>query len=278
MLDVKVKLEFRIPETRLDLDLYVAEHNLAVEFHGIYWHSDEYRGRAYHLTKHKAALAAGIRTIHIFDDEWRDKRSIVERALRNAVGKSVDAKLSARKCEVVPVTAAEARVFLDQTHIQGYVSATAYFGLTHEGQLVAVGGFSMKERGRTGRKSEVHAELVRYSTSASVRGGLSKVLAAAQKTLGFKVCTTFSDIRFFEGGAYKATGFAEIERLRPDYFYCKSGKRVHKSALQKTRIQKAAEQGKALFDPTLTEAELAKLNGYSRVWDCGKIVWQRRWE
>lgn len=272
-LSVVHELEFRIPNNRQYLDLFVPEAKFAVELHGIYWHSEEYRSASYHADKHKAAAKAGIRILHVFDDEWNSKQEIVKRAIAQALQVSKEVKVGARKCQVVTVAAPQAKAFFNAWHIQGFAPATAYIGLQYKGELVALSAFSMKERGRSGRKSADHSELVRYATACSVPGGMSRLIEAAQKQLGFSVCTTFSDIRFFSGASYAAVGFKEIGRLRPDYFYAKGGKRVHKSNLQKSRFK---AQG-LLYDPTYTESQLAELNGFKKVWDCGKVVWQKSW-
>jgi ssDNA-binding Zn-finger/Zn-ribbon topoisomerase 1 len=275
--NVEHYLEYKIPDSKLTMDLYIPEKRLGIEMNGIYWHSDEYRDKNYHAKKQEEAEAAGIRIVHIFDDEWKDKRAIVERVIKHTLGISEEVKIAARHCSVSAIPASEARNFMNKYHIQGFVGATMYYGLFHQGVLVASAGFSMKERGRSGRKSTEQAELVRYSTSVNVRGGLGKLLNYAQTSLGFTKLTTFSDIRLFSGKLYEALGFTREAEIPPDYFYCRDGKRVHKSLLQKSRVRRAAEKGRELYYPDMTERELSKLNGYSKVWDCGKIRWVRKW-
>jgi serine protease inhibitor ecotin len=278
-LGIENVLEATLPGTRLKLDILVPPKNIAIEMNGIYWHSEDNKDkdRTYHANKQSLAKASGIRLIHIFDDEWDNKRSTVERTIRNILGLSNEEKVSARSCTIEVVPPAIARPFLERNHIQGFAGATAYFGLFSRGVLVAVAGFAMRERGRGGKKSTEQAELVRYCTSASVRGGLSKLINHAKGVLGFSVLTTFSDMRIFEGKSYKAAGFVEENKLPPDYFYSKWGKRIHKSLLQKSRVRIMADKGLALYDPDFTEAELSLINDYSKVWDCGKIRWVRKW-
>ena len=40
-------------------------------------------------------------------------------------------------------------------------------------------------------------------------------------------------------------------------------------SFQRQYLEKELEK----FDPALTEKENCKLNGYFRIWDCGKIKW-----
>lgn len=53
-----------------ELDIYVPDAGLAVEFDGIYWHSDVFKDEMYHLNKSLKCLNRGIRLIHIFEWEW----------------------------------------------------------------------------------------------------------------------------------------------------------------------------------------------------------------
>jgi hypothetical protein len=276
-LGVAYEVEYKIPDSRLILDIYIPSKQLGIELNGIYWHSDRHRSKEYHAKKQFEAAKAGIDIIHVFDDELEKRKLVVERAIKHRLGLTTEPKISARTCNLQPVSVSLARAFMEQNHIQGFVGAGVYYGLLESGVLVAVAGFTMKNPGRAGRKSDTRAELVRYSTSAHVRGGLSRLISHAQASLGFRELITFSDIRFFNGKTYETVGFSQAAVTPPDYFYTKGGIRVHKSRLQKSRVRSAAEKGLALFDPSLTELELSQLNGYSRVWDCGKVRWVKYW-
>ena len=72
----------RIIISPYELDIYIPSKNLAIEFDGLYWHSDENKSNDYHLEKTNTCLRKGIRLIHIFEDEWREKRPIVESRIK----------------------------------------------------------------------------------------------------------------------------------------------------------------------------------------------------
>ncbi len=55
-----------------ELDIYLPDLNLAIEYNGIYWHSENNnKDRNYHLNKHKLCKNKGIRLIQIYDIEWQ---------------------------------------------------------------------------------------------------------------------------------------------------------------------------------------------------------------
>jgi hypothetical protein len=59
-------------------------------------------------------------------------------------------------------------------------------------------------------------------------------------------------------------GFTKTQELGADYFYSKRGSPTSKQSMKKKPNEKSS--GK-------TEHELRLLEGYFRVWDCGKIQW-----
>ena len=52
-----------------EIDFYVPKKRIAIEFNGLYWHSDKFKEKNYHLNKSKELEEKGIRLIHIFEDE-----------------------------------------------------------------------------------------------------------------------------------------------------------------------------------------------------------------
>lgn len=57
-----------------ELDIYIPEKKLAIEFNGIYWHSmNKGCNINYHQQKSIMCLEKGIKLIHIYDNEWNNK-------------------------------------------------------------------------------------------------------------------------------------------------------------------------------------------------------------
>jgi hypothetical protein len=51
----------------MELDIYIPEHNLAIEFNGTYYHSFKFKNKDYHFTKSKLCEDKHIRLIHIYE-------------------------------------------------------------------------------------------------------------------------------------------------------------------------------------------------------------------
>ena len=68
-----------IENTRLiinpcELDIYLPDLNLAIEYNGRYWHSYPRKSKSYHLDKSLACRKKGIRLIHIYEFEDFEKQ------------------------------------------------------------------------------------------------------------------------------------------------------------------------------------------------------------
>ena len=249
-----------------ELDIFIPEKRIAIEFNGLWWHSERAgRGRRYHYDKWKACRDRGVQLLTVWEDDWRDRPEIVKSGLAHKLGADSSAHIGARTCEIVDVSPVEARSFLAAHHIQGASSGSVRIGLEHDGELVAV--MLMKKR------SGDEWELVRYATSATVVGGQSRLLHHFESTHSPSSIVTFADHEVSNGGLYARTGWVVDGEVPPDYRYVYGGRRQHKFGFRKERFERDPN---LLFEPGLTESELAELNGIPRVWDCGKTRWRRR--
>lgn len=120
-----------------ELDVYVPSKNFAIEFNGLYWHSSCINTDNQHnQLKLDDCIKNGISLLTIFEDEWRDRRRVVEGMIQHRLGMSKT--LFARDLTIVDVSTTEARQFFDDNHLEGYVPSTKVFGLKHnEHGLVA---------------------------------------------------------------------------------------------------------------------------------------------
>lgn len=248
-----------------ELDIFIPSHNLAIEYNGLYWHSEDAgKGPRYHSDKTQACAQAGVRLIHIWEDEWLEKRPIVERLIKNALGLTTGRTVFARKTHAVSITYEAASRFLNTYHIQGKAVGSAYYGLvTDTNELVAV--MVLK---RSGSKYPGQWTLDRYATACSVPGGHSKLLKHFQRNNTWTSIVTFADLTISEGSLYETTGWTRDSELDPDYRYVYRNQREHKFNFRRARFR---DDPAFQYDPDLTEKQLAQMNGLPRVYDCGKI-------
>jgi hypothetical protein len=238
----------------LEIDIYLPDLKIGFEFNGLYWHSEERKSKYYHLEKTKYFKERGIRIIHIWEDDWNLRSDIVKSQISNWLGLTVN-KIFARKCEVRVLD--NVSDFLNKNHIQGVDHSSLKLGLFHNEDLVSVMTFNQFE----GRKKMESGgwNLSRFCVKLgfSVVGGASKLLDFFIKCWKPNRIVSYADRDWSCGDLYLKLGFGLISESRPDYKYLVGDIRVHKSNFKKK------------------ETDYVQSLGYSKVWDCGKIKFER---
>ena len=129
----------------------------------------------YHLDKTMLCKNLGIRLIHILEDEWINKKEIVQSKLKHILNISDQEKVYARNTIIREITNKEKTPFLEKYHIQGSDQANIKLGEYYNDELVAVMTFTKLRRSLGSRKSEPgQYELSRFATSKNVVGGFFK--------------------------------------------------------------------------------------------------------
>lgn len=243
----------------LELDLFIPSMNLAIEFNGIKWHSDEYgKDKWYHHNKTKMCNDKGVALIHIWEDEWDDNKQLQLDFIKSRLMVSDKERIYARNCELVSnVDKSTIKNFLVENHTQGGCNYSESVCITHKDEMVAVACFTIRNNSY---------ELIRYCTSKIVVGGMGKCIKKFSKE---KRCDIYSfvDLSRHEGLSYEKAGFKLDKILPPDYCYTYRNRRHHKFLFRKSRIKTKLPD---FYDDNLTEKEMMKNAGYHRLWDCGK--------
>ena len=249
-----------------ELDIYLPDKKFAIEFDGIHWHTDgQGKGVDYHLSKTTGCQEKGIHLVHIFEDEWLDKRSIVEDRIKSMLGIG-QTRIQARKCDMKEISSEEASEFMDRNHLQGTCASSFQYGLYHNGELVSVMTF-----GRPRFNESYDWELIRFASRAGchVVGGASKLLAEFRKSHSGSIIS-YADRRYSDGGLYERLGFTRTGVSSPNYWYIKGNLKLSRYQCQKHRLP--ALLGEYYFDD-MTEEENMLFNGYERMYDCGNLVY-----
>ena len=255
-----------------ELDFLIKDKNMAFELNGLYWHSESGGGhiKSYHLNKTKGCLSHGIFLIHIFENEWRDKQEIVKSIIKNKLGDTAKLiKIHARKCEIRNVDPKEKDNFLNENHLQGADKSTIKLGLYHNGELVSLMTFRKSSRFDTTSEWE----MVRFCNKLNtvISGGASKLMSHFVKVHSPLNIVSYSDRRYFDGNIYSTLGFQFVHNTPPSYHYISKD---YKHTMNRMQFQKHKQREKLpIFDPTLSEWENMKNNGYDRIWDCGHGKW-----
>jgi hypothetical protein len=246
----------------LEIDIYLPDLKIGFEFNGLYWHSEEWKDKWYHINKTNYFKEKGIRIIHIWEDDWVNKTEIIKSQIKNWLGLT-EGKIFARKCYVKEIVDSKiATKFLEENHIQGKVNSNLKLGLYHDKELVSLMTFDHYEGRNKMEAGGWNINRFCNKINHSVVGGASKLFNYFIKNYEINRVISYSDSDWSSGDLYKNLGFNKISEGNPDYKYIFEGVRVHKSRFRKSRL-----------NSNLTESEYMKKSQIHRIWDCGKIKW-----
>lgn len=254
-----------------ELDIYIPSKKIAIEFNGIFWHSElQGKDRNYHLKKTERCLEIGIQLIHIFETEWYYQKEIVKSIIYAKLGK-FEKRLFARHCQIKEITSKDKNVFLRENHLQGEDNSGVKVGLFYNDELVSVMTF-----GHSRYNKNYQYEMHRFCNKLGYQiiGGASKLFKYFLRMYDPQSIITYSDRRYSDGSFYEKIGFTKIGVSPPNFFIINKGKLESRKSWQK-HLQKEKLSN---FNPALTAWENMQVNGYDRIWDCGnyKFEWIKK--
>lgn len=244
-----------------ELDIVIPDLKLAIEYCGLYWHSEAYKtDKNYHINKMHLCNQKGYRLITIFEDEWTKTPNIVKSRLKNILG--TDKKIYARHCTVKLIAHDQAKGFIKEHHIQDNTICKFAYGCFYKDELVAVMTFGIPRYDKT-----VQYELIRYCSKNTIVGGASKLFAKFVAEYNPQSVISYCDMRWGTGNLYKMLNFVKVDKkLEPSYAYTDFVHRYHRSTFTKGKIV-------TLENADKTEYQIMRERNIYRIWDCGQSKW-----
>lgn len=197
-----------------EIDIYLPDYKVGIEFNGTYWHSDAFKDKYYHEKKSKSASECNIRLIHVYEYEWVDieQQVKIKSIIATACGK-IQQKIQARNCIIKHITDNEAKKFNNVNHIQKHRSASVTYGLYYNNELVQLMSFS--------KHSKYQWEIIRSCTknNAIVVGGVSKLFTHFIKEYNPDTVFSYCDLNKFNGRGYEELEMQFIGYTGPDLKY-----------------------------------------------------------
>jgi hypothetical protein len=269
------------------LDIVVPDYHIAIEFNGVFWHSEAAvfeagarpRPHNYHAKKTQEAHSQGYQLIYVWEDDWNNKRDLVLRTIAHKlhatdrlpevlpdINPLACEHLYARSLTVKTVPGDVARRFWQDNHLQGPVNCTFNIGLYDTNDILrALLGVD--------RKNHSTWNIQRYATLGTIVGGFTRLLSHAETLLPVTTWTSWIDNDISDGGMYQAAGFTVDKTQGPSYSYVgkkTKDKRVHCSTYTKQRF---IDDPDLVYEPGQTEHEAALANRLYRIYDAGKTRW-----
>lgn len=253
----------------LELDIYLPDYNLAIEFNGNRFHSDLFKKKNYHLKKTLECSRKGIRLIHIWECDYVKRKGIILSNLQAILGKT-PTRIYARQCTLKTLPAQQTNLFLRENHLQGSTVAGIRLGLFYEQELVAVMTFSKLRKAVGMQHKEGSYELARFCNklNTTVVGGASKLFSYFIRTFEPKYVLSFANRDWSIGNLYQKLNMIQVGETPPGYFYVKSQYKYSRFAFTKHKLVQIG------FDENKSEYAIMSEQGYFRIWDCGNLKYE----
>lgn len=251
----------------MEIDAYLPELDIGIEYNGTYYHSSRMVDKNYHKRKTDKLEAEGIRLIHVWATHWKHKKERMKGIIAAAIG-MVDTRLYARKCQVSNIDYKTASEFLDENHIQGKLSGSAYMGLYNGNELVQV--ITMNKRDVKNNIWEIGRLCTKMGYN--VVGGASRLFTHFIRKCQPAGVFSYSYRDYFTGGVYEKLGFKLTNISQPGYFYTDYAERfIHRKQFMKSKLIKS---GAIDENEEITEREYMESAGYTRTYNAGVTRWE----
>lgn len=251
-----------------ELDINIPDKNIAIEFNGIYWHSDLFKHKNYHLNKTLLLKSKNINLIHIWEDQWYNKKEIIKNRILSKLNIN-QISIGARKCKIKEISSKEANDFYEMYHLQGKTLGFKHIGLIHNNELISC--LSIGKR-KLGKNKNSFYEILRFCTKSGIKciGAFPKLFKYAIENYPNNY-VSYADLCWGEGNIYATAGFTLKEYSKPNYWYFLENKRYHRYTFNKQKLIKMG------YDESKTEFQIMDEMGALRVYDSGNAVWEYRY-
>lgn len=238
-----------ILDSKKELDIYLPELNIAIEYNGIFWHGyskwtkvsiKEFERKF--QEKRNICCNKGIRLITINEYDWTTNRQVFERFLQDLLLPKTT--IYARKCLLKEIDTKTAKEFCEKYHLNGFRGGSVKYGLFYDNELLAVSIFCEN------KKYGYECSRLVFKTGYKIIGGWDKII----KHFG-KRFLHYIDLRYFNGENKTGCGW----RL------WKNGTILSRQQIQKDKYKKFCKN----IDESLSNLQNCLLNGWTIIFDCG---------
>lgn len=238
--------------TRFEIDCYIPELKLGIEYNGIYYHCRDKKAISYHINKNTYAEKLGIELMQVWEDQWKNQQDIIKDIIAARLGIIQKDRIYARNCKIRDVKTTDYREFCNKYHVQGYRSAAVKLGLYYNDELVQIASFNKARIYGNNSVDKYEWEWIRgcISSNNKVIGGTSKLLSYFIKKYNPTNILCYSDWNLFSGKGYEKAGFTFEGFTGPDKFYITNSSklvRINRNPYAYQQYKQMVNEGK-LFE------------------------------
>lgn len=233
-----------------ELDLYLPDLNLAIEFNGLYWHSENQgKHKNYHYNKWLKCKNQGIQLIQIWEDDWNEKPDIIKNIISSRLRNQFS--LTLKQATIQQLTAKfqkENHNFLINHGLETLAFSDINYGLftdNNQKQLQAVIIFK-----KVTQCEKLTLNLIAYISKNPNENEFTELLTQVEKTVKPYKIISYTDNTSTNENFYLTNNFTITQTIPPDYTYLIKGKRVHRNHVNNS-----------------------PKTSFPRIWDAGKTKW-----
>lgn len=262
-----------------ELDLYIPEKNLAIEFNGTYYHNNSTeiaKNNSYEKLKTMECEKRGIFLYHIYEWEWLQNRQQILNQLDNLLGLSK--KIHKAKCYIKEVNSKECQEFLYNNHKQGKTYTNIRLGLylkknikgLTKDTLVAIMCFAKSKRNKN-----YEYELIRFCNikGYSIIEGASTLFNYFVENYKPHSIISYADIGSTKGNLYSILGFKLDKVVNGSYIWTNYKVTYTREMCMKNKLSKLLNKP---IDLNKTEKHIMEENGFVQVCNIGRkrFIWE----
>ena len=224
----------------LELDIYLPDINVAIEFNGLYFHSDACRAeKEYHAIKSKLCDDLGIRLIHVYEDEWKYNNKKICQLLKAALNE-VNGNICFKNYKIKEISNKEAKPFNELFHIHGHSSAQVTYGLFCNEELIQLMSFSKIKQNKDLNADNSWKIVRSYSESGSTAlDGASMLFKYFIQEQNPDTVDCYCDFNKFNGKSYESLGMQFSGYMPPEKYWIINNRRYVRAPKNNNVQQKA---------------------------------------
>jgi len=217
-----------------EIDIYLPDFKIGIEFNGLYWHNELNKSNDYHKIKSELSNKNNIKLIHIYEDDWLYKQEIIKSRILNIFGKNK--KINGKKCIIKEIKNVDIiREFLVENHIKGYKGSLYNIGLYFDNDLISIMCFDKNNK------------LIRFCNKNfyDIENGYEELFNYFITKYNVNESYSYYDIGWNDDFLIKL-GFKEYKKLNPTYYYIIDG--IRKKGINMNSIDMIKNKNYKIYD------------------------------
>jgi hypothetical protein len=196
-----------------EIDIWLPDYNLGIEYHGSYWHTEDKVGDQ-HREKAIAAEKANIRLLQFFDWELIEKYEKIMFLLKDVL--KFFKRINIENCRIIQISFNSAQKFINDNSIEFCEPGSVNYGLIDsENNIVQIASFSQDT-------SDIHKwKIITICSRLGfyVSGGAEKLWKKFIEDFSPRNVIAYSDARFSDGSVFKEIGMNKIYHSNSNHIF-----------------------------------------------------------